>query len=151
MFDILMYLFESYANAGSYPDSDKLSLKLSAAGFEDEEISQALNWLSGLKHLTPADYPAVINHSGVRHYADLELRRISPEARSFLLFWEQSGMISAVEREMIIDRAVSLGIDQLSLDKLKLIALLVLWNQHENLDPLIVEDLLTPSDAQLLH
>lgn len=151
MFDILMYLFESYVNAGSYPEPDKLSLKLSAAGFEEEEISQALNWLSGMKRLTPADYPLAINHGGIRHYADLELQRISPEARSFIAFWEQNSMISAVEREMIIDRAVSLGIEQLSLDKLKLIALLVLWNQHEELDPLLVEDLLTPADLQSLH
>ena len=42
MFDILMFLFESYFYAGSYPDSDKLSLKLSAAGFEDEDIHRAL-------------------------------------------------------------------------------------------------------------
>jgi Smg protein len=151
MFDILMFLFESYANAGSYPDPDKLSLKLAAAGFEDEEISQALNWLSGMKRLTPADYPAAINHGGIRHFAALEQQRISAEALNFLTFWEQSGMISAVEREMIIDRAVSLGFEQLSLDKLKLIALLVLWNQHEDLDPLIVEDLLTPAGAQSLH
>ncbi|WP_035383290.1 DUF494 domain-containing protein [Ferriphaselus sp. R-1] len=151
MFDILMFLFESYANAGSYPEPDKLSLKLSAAGFEEEEISQALSWLSGMKRLTPADYPLAINHGGYRHYAALELKRLSPEARSFLAFWEQSGMVSAVEREMIIDRAVALGIDQLSLDKFKLIALLVLWDQHEALDPLVVEDLLTPADSLNLH
>jgi Smg protein len=41
MFDILMYLFESYFNAGSYPDPDKLSIKLSDAGFEEDDISRA--------------------------------------------------------------------------------------------------------------
>ena len=46
MFDILMFLFESYFNAGSYPDPDKLSIKLSAAGFEDDDISRALTWIS---------------------------------------------------------------------------------------------------------
>ena len=60
-------------------------------------------------------------------------------------------MISPVEREMILDRAVALGRENLPLDKVKLIALLVLWNQHEELDPLIVEDLLTPADASRLH
>ena len=151
MFDILMFLFESYFYAGSYPDSDKLSLKLSAAGFEDEDIHRALDWLSGLKQLTQADYPSAINHSGPRCYADLETKRISPEALRFLAFWEHSKMITPVEREMILDRAVALGRENLPLDKVKLIALLVLWNQHEELDPMVVEDLLTPADPARLH
>ena len=151
MFDILMFLFESYFYAGNYPNSDKLSLKLSAAGFEDDDIHRALNWLSGLKQLTRADYPFAINDSGVRCYADLETKRISPEALQFLTFWEQSKMITPVEREMILDRAVALGRENLPLDKVKLIVLMVLWNQHEELDPLVVEDLLTPANSGRLH
>jgi Smg protein len=60
-------------------------------------------------------------------------------------------MILPVEREMILDRAVALGRDNLPLDKIKLIALLVLWNQHEELDPMIIEELLTPADASRMH
>ncbi len=151
MFDILMFLFESYFNAGSYPDPDKLSIKLSAAGFEEDDISRALTWLSGLNQLTQADYPDTINSSGLRSYAKLEIQCISAEALQFISFWEHSKMISAVEREMIIDRAVAFGRDGLALDKVKLIALMVLWNQHEELDPLLVEDLLTPANSAQLH
>lgn len=151
MFDILMFLFESYFYAGSYPDSDKLSLKLSAVGFEDEDIRHALTWLTDLKQLTPADYPAVINDSGARCYADLELQRISPEALRFLAFWEQSKIITPVEREMILDRAVALNRENLPLNQVKLIALMILWNQHEDLDPLIVEDLFTSDNSEYLH
>ena len=151
MFDILMFLFESYFYAGNYPDSDKLSLKLSAAGFEDEDIHRALDWLSGLKQLTQSDYPSAINQSGPRCYADLEIKRISTEALRFLAFWEHNKMITPVEREMILDRAVALARENLPLDKVKLITLLVLWNQHEDLDPMMVEDLLTPADSGRLH
>jgi Smg protein len=151
MFDILMFLFESYFYAGSYPDSDKLSLKLSAAGFEDDDIHRALDWLSGLKQLTQADYPATINNSGLRCYADAEIRLISQEALRFLMFWEQNKMITPVEREMIIDRAVALNRDNLPLDKVKLIALMVLWNQHEELDSMLIEELLTPETSSFLH
>ncbi len=151
MFDILMFLFESYFDAGSYPDSDKLSLKLTAAGFEDDDIQLALTWLSGLKRLAEADYPDAINHSGTRCYAELEISRLSLEARSFLTFWEQHKIISPVEREMIIDRAVALGTENLSLEKVKLIALMVLWNLHDELDSVLVEELLTPAEAGHLH
>jgi len=151
MFDILMYLFESYFDAGSYPDPDKLSIKLSAAGFDDGDIHQALAWLSGLKQLSQADYPEAINLAGLRCFADLELQRISNEGLQFISFWEHSKLITPVEREMIIDRAVAFGRESLALDKVKLIALMVLWNQHEELDPLIVEDLLTPANSGQLH
>ncbi|MBI5660248.1 MAG: DUF494 domain-containing protein [Nitrosomonadales bacterium] len=151
MFDILMFLFESYFYAGNYPNSNKLSLKLSAAGFEHEDINRALDWLSGLRQLTRNDYPATINSGGVRCYAELETRRISPEARRFLTFWEQNHIIAPVEREMILDRAVALGRDHLPLDKIKLIALMVLWNQNEELEPQIIEELLTPAEPGLLH
>ena len=151
MFDILMYLFESYFNAGSYPDPDKLSIKLSAAGFEDEDISRALSWLSGLDQLTQNDYPTSINEGGLRSYAELETQSISTEGLHFVSFWEHNKMITPVEREMIIDRAVAFGRKTLPLDKVKLIALMVLWNQHDELDPLLVEDLLTPNNSSQLH
>ena len=151
MFDILMFLFESYFNAGSYPDPDKLSIKLSAAGFEDDDINRALTWLSGLNQLTPADYPVSINQSALRSYADLEIKCISQEGLHFISFWEHNKMITPVEREMIIDRAVAFGREGLPLDKIKLISLMVLWNQHEELDPLLVEDLLTPINTSQIH
>lgn len=151
MFDILMFLFESYFYAGSYPDSDKLSVKLSAVGFEDEDIRHTLNWLADLKQLTLADYPDAINSSGIRHYSELERQRISAEALQFLAFWESSKLITPVEREMILDRSIALQQEYLPLRQVKLIVLMVLWNLHESLDPLIVEDLLTPDQSEYLH
>ncbi|HEY5994501.1 MAG TPA: DUF494 domain-containing protein [Gallionellaceae bacterium] len=149
MFDILMFLFESYFDAGNYPDPDKLTVKLTAAGFEDNDIHLALAWLSGLKQLSAENYPVAINQSGTRCYAELETSRISTEALRFISFWEQTKVISPVEREMILDRAVAMGRENLSLDKVKLIALMVLWNLREELDPMLVEDMLMPDGAGL--
>lgn len=151
MFDILLFLFESYFDIGSYPDHDKLSVKLSAAGFEEDDINQALTWLSGLQQLTRTAYPESINNSGIRLYTDFEEQRVGPEGLRFLSFWEHNKVITPIEREMIIDRVLALGRKSLSLDKLKLIVLMVLWSQHEDLDPMIIEDLLTPVDASQAH
>ncbi|TAN84473.1 MAG: DUF494 domain-containing protein [Gallionella sp.] len=151
MFEILMYLFESYFDAGSYPAVDKLSRKLSAAGFEGDEISEALTWLSALQQQDTDSYPASLEHVGLRHFADLEMRRVGYEARQFLLFAEQQHMISTVEREMVIDRAVALQQENLGLDKLKMIMLMVLWSRHQDIDPLLVEELLTPLHFAQLH
>lgn len=151
MFDILLFLFESYFDAGSYPEPNRLSAKLTAAGFEEEDINQALTWLSGLRELSNATYPESINHSGLRCYTDFEAERMSEEGLRFIAFWEHNKIITPIEREMIIDRVVALGRDKLSVDKVKLIALMVLWNQHEDLDPMLIEDLLTPTEAAQLH
>ena len=83
--------------------------------------------------------------------AELEFQRLDDEARQFILFAEQQNMISAVEREIIIDRAVALQQKSLGLDKLKLIMLIVLWNRHQDLSPLVIEELLTPVHSTQLH
>ena len=151
MFEILMYLFESYFDAGSYPEPDKLSRKLSAAGFEGDEITEALTWLSALQLLNPDNYPPSLECIGIRHFATIELDAISVEARQFLMLTHQQHMISAVEREVIIDRALALQQKELALDKLKLIMLMVLWNRHKYLDALLIEELLTPLHAKQIH
>lgn len=151
MFDILMFLFESYFDADSYPDNEKLTRKLSAAGFEDDEISDALTWLSSLHQTNTDIYPPDLNHGGIRLFAQFEMQYLSDEARSYLVFAEHHRMISPVEREMIIDRAIALKYNSLGIDKIKLIMLIVLWNRHAALDPMLVEELLSSPSANQFH
>lgn len=48
MFDVLVFVYEHYWEAQSCPEFSLLGRRLSAAGFEGDEIEQALNWLAGL-------------------------------------------------------------------------------------------------------
>ena len=90
MFDILVYLFENYVHADACPEPAQLARKLTAAGFEEEEISEALDWLSGLRQLSDGERPAQVARPGsLRVYADDELVRLGVECRGFLLFLEQ--------------------------------------------------------------
>ena len=45
MFDVLVYLYENYWRPDACPEPKQLSRKLSAVGFEAEEINDALNRL----------------------------------------------------------------------------------------------------------
>ena len=56
-------------------------------------------------------------------------------------------MLDAALRELVIDRALAASANRLSLDQLKLIVLMVLWNQQTPTSRLMAEDLLS-SDAQ---
>ena len=48
MFDVLVYLYENYWRPDACPEPKQLSRKLSAVGFEPDEINEALRWLDGL-------------------------------------------------------------------------------------------------------
>ena len=50
MFDVLVYVYEHYWRGDSCPELPLLGRKLSAAGFDPDEIQQALSWLAGLNN-----------------------------------------------------------------------------------------------------
>ena len=50
MIDILVYLFENYADFADQPQPEALARKLNALGFPENDISRALLWLTELQH-----------------------------------------------------------------------------------------------------
>ena len=151
MFDILVYLFDNYFQTDACPDAAQLALKLSAAGFDDEEISEALEWLDGLRE-AGSDLPAIgAESSSTRCYSEEETGRLDAECRGFLVFLGNSGVLSPLTREVIIERAMALSDHAVSLSKLKIIVLMVLWNQHQAMDTLILEELLSDDNARFMH
>lgn len=152
MFDILVYLFENYFQTGACPDAEQLALKLSAAGFDDEEISEALEWLDGLHEVGAGAPPAVTAEAtSTRCYSEDETARLDAECRGFLMFLGQSGVLTPLTRERIIERAMALSCHAVSLSKLKIIVLMVLWNQHQPMDTLILEELLSDDNVRFAH
>lgn len=152
MFDILVYLVENYFQSGDYPDSETLSKRLYAAGFEEDDISQALSWLNGLERLSASGPEHGFGDSfGFRIYTDHELAKITPEARGFLCFLEDSDVIDPLQRELIIERIAALSEPGVDLEKVKLIVLMVLWNQKQPVDALVLEELLADHDDRYLH
>ena len=149
MIDILVYLFENYCDFNAHPEPDTLARKLSAAGFEAGEISVALDWLDGLKAARPAQF-ACSPHA-MRIYTDDEQSRLAPDCLNFVAFLEAAGVVTPPLRELIVDRGMALEDDPVPLDKFKIIVLMVLWSQEQDLEPLIVEELLSDADPLHLH
>jgi Smg protein len=52
-------------------------------------------------------------------------------------------------RELVIERALAAAGDSLSLDQLKLVVLMVLWNQQTPTSRLLAEDLFSTQRARL--
>ena len=147
MFDILVYLFENYVHADACPEPAQLARKLTAAGFEEEEITEALEWLSGLRQLSDGERPAHFARAGsLRIYSDDEQIRLGMECRGFLLFLENAGILDSECREMIVERALALGETEIELENLKVIVLMVLWQQDRPINGLILDELLNESE-----
>jgi len=128
--DVLLYLFEHYIydQPDLVQDPDSLQNNLLQAGFSASEVSRAFAWLETLAQERPA--PACPTARGpLRLFAGSEEQRFDLEARGFLMFLEQNGVVTAEQRELVIDRAMALDLDEIALDDLKWVVLMVLFNQ----------------------
>lgn len=141
MFEVLVYLFENYIEADIHPDQSTLEAELSAAGFDEGDISRAFDWFHTLEEMTERSIttgdPAP---DSLRIYAEAEAKHLGSEGRGFLLFLEQAGVIDAWQRELVIDRAMALAQGEVSLEQLKWIMLMTLWTQDKESDYLFIED-----------
>jgi Smg protein len=150
MYDVLVFLFENCQQAELAYDRERVAKKLSAAGFEDSDISEALHWLAGM---APASStvrePLPDARTSFRAYAPRELAKLDAACRGFLLTLEYSGILSAETRELSIERALAASGEALSLEQLKLVVLMVLWNRQTPTSRLVAEDLFSAPRARL--
>jgi Smg protein len=154
MFDILVYLYETYYRPDACPEPAALARKLSAVGFDDGEISEALDWLNGLAEMAEADMLDTAASTGTRFYARQEIDDLGSAAIGFITFLESAGVLGPVQREIVIERALAVEEAPVTLGKLKIIVLMLLWSQGKEPDALMFDDLFGDDDEQtprLLH
>ena len=151
MFEVLVYVYENYWRGEECPQLDQLGRKLSAAGFDADEIAQALQWLDGLNiasHCTelidisqsvPEPHPE--SHNSLRVYSVAEQSHLGAECLGFISFLDHAGVLSAHMREIVIDRAMAFTGQPLKVDDLKLIVLMVYWSVGMEPDALVLDEL----------
>lgn len=128
IFDVLIYLFENYLDdeIEMFPDTDVIATELLDAGFEQPEVSKAFDWLESLTEENDID-PILV--PTFRIFTPQEASILDLECQDFLLYLENSGILTPTQREIIIDRALVLKDENITLDKLKWIVLMVLLSQ----------------------
>ncbi len=152
MFDILVFVYEHCHQADVSGDPDRVARRLSAAGFDEADISAALSWLAGLSRTPMRSHAPLPEHSrSFRAFAPKEIAKLDTPARGFLLALEQAGILSPQSRELVLERALATADDRLSVDQIKLIVLMVLWNQHAPASRLVAEELLSKRDERRPH
>jgi Smg protein len=152
--DVLMYLFESFVDGGEEPEHDRSNLRgdLERAGFGEREIERALDWLDGLNTTEIQTDSAATRTTTTRLYDRLEQDRIDTQCRGYLLHLEQIGILPPPQRELVIDRLLALGSDDIDIDQIKWVVMMVLFSQpgqeqaYEQM-----EDLVFAEDLGCLH
>lgn len=148
MFDILFFVIENYLPE-TRPEPRALAHKLSAAGFGEDDIAEALDWLHRLDALETelgTEWPAT--PSSLRLYDEREMEKLDFESRALLMFLEQAEAIDGAARELIIEAAMALPEDTVDAEAMKIIVLMVLWRRQIAMEPLILEELLADEDDE---
>ena len=150
MFDVLVYLYENYWRPDACPDHAQLTRKLSAVGFESDEIQEALSWLDGLAGAAES-YVGEQGASSLRVYSQVEQEHLGESSIGFISFLESAGVLPPPMREMVIDRASAISGGPLDLEDLKIIVLMVFWSLGEEPDALILDELFVDPEDRLIH
>ena len=150
MFDVLVYLYENYWRPDACPSHQQLSRKLSAVGFESDEIQDALKWLDGLASSAQSCRGEQGVHS-MRVYTAAERELLGDDSIGFISFLESAGVLPPAMREMVLYRAAAIGDGPLPLDDLKIIVLMVFWSLGEEPDALILDELFVAPEERLIH
>jgi len=132
--DILVYLFENYINDDEVElslNEEVLRAELVGAGFAEREVIKAFSWLDELspQKLGGDGMDKLAHSTSIRVYTDQEAEKLDIACRGFLIFLEQVGILDGRSRELVIDRIMALETDDISLEQLKWVILLVLFNQ----------------------
>jgi len=152
--DVLMFLFENYFydEPDDAPDRESMEENLHQAGFTSLEIEKAFNWLDGLADQRHLPELKMQTHRPIRVYVDQESTRLDTDCLDFIMYLENAGILDAQRRELILDRVLALETDEITLDDVKWVVLMVLFNQPgQEANFAWMEDLMFDSEQEYRH
>lgn len=153
--EVLMFLFDNYLSVeeGMPDDEVTLACELEEAGFHAKDITKAFDWLGELADIKNTE-PDLLQRPGksFRIYLPQEERKLDAPCRGFLHQLEMMGLLDTLTREIIIDRAMAIESEQLSLEQFKRIVGLVMLNSGKHDDMMLwIEDLIYDEDEGVIH
>jgi len=152
LLNVFMYLFDHWLLPGNKTMDTKRQLQreLEGVGFEEDEIKQALDWLTGLETQQQTNNEQALQSSkAFRCFLPEEQRRINTKARGFLLSLEQTGIIDVATRETIIERLMELDTPRIGPMQCKWVTAMVMFSAQKGHDDAgQLEDLLFYEHAE---
>ncbi len=128
--DVLMFLFDNYLNAHVelVGDDDDIADELEQAGFDEIDVSKALNWLGDLSDLYREGYDFVVQGNVQRILTVHEKTKLDTKCQGYLMKLKRQGVLDFATTEIILESAMAIDVQTLTLDQFKRIIALVLLN-----------------------
>ena len=126
--DVLMFIFERYLDEDNEVVEERTNIHshLEDMGFQNHEINKAFDWLEDLATIQDGDHYVPVQTDSIRIFSEEEKAILNDECYGFIVYLEQSGILQADTRELVLDRVVALN-QQLDIEQLKWIVLIVLY------------------------
>lgn len=106
--------------------------ELLAVGFEADEIDAAFSWMQNVATQSPGQEPQLVEMRSQRVFTPEEIRDLSPEARGLLIRLRTLGILDDGAQEEIIDKALQVADEPVSLKDMKAIAALTLFARNND-------------------
>jgi Smg protein len=131
---VLIYVYDHYmlADPAEVPERQHMLRDLQKRGFSVSEVVQAMEWLSALvsdNRAAPGPADTQAERAAMRVFTDSEVARLSADSRAFILELDRQRVLTAQQRELVIERALALDVDEVEVEQLKWVVLLVLCSQ----------------------
>lgn len=128
--DVLMFLFDNYLSAEVelVGDEDEIADELEQAGFHEHDVSNALTWLGRLSDLYDGGYDLTDHERAVRVLTPQEKTKLDTKCQGYLLKLQAQGVLDIATREIILESAMAIDVQTLTLSQFKRIIALVLLN-----------------------
>ena len=152
--DVLTYMFESYfyEEADTMFNRDTLLEELVEVGFEHQNVEKAFDWLADLPNSYEEFKLTSPERSSIRLYDQRESKKIDLNCQGYLFSLEQMGILNSASRELVIDRVMALETDEISIEQLRWICLIVLYNISESEIPYSwLEDVIMDLSSSHIH
>jgi len=108
--------------------------ELLSVGFEAEEIDAAFSWMESQALCAPVGSETSLNMPAISHrvFSNEENRALSPEARGFLTRLRSMGILDDEIHEDVIEKALQMAEDEVSLKEIKTITVLAMFANSQN-------------------
>jgi len=126
--EIIVYLLKEFRHKQQAQNYTRLSEELLSQGYTSDEISLAFKWIANFwqdSSVEEDEFNYLERSARILH--DVERLVINPEAYGYLLEMRHLGLLSDMDVESVIDRALSLGTATITIDDIKSIVASIIF------------------------
>ena len=133
------------------PLDGPLRVELERAGFSETDVERALEWLEQLSGEHARSRPVPTART-IRVFSERESARLDLDSRGYIMYLENIGILSSMQRELVIDRLLALDAAQIDIEQVKWVVLMVLFSQPDQHGAYArMEDLMFDRESDALH